>query len=88
MEKEADNKDRAKEKDELESLKAKIMGEGHPDPDKVYKKVCADTNVFFFLNLFFFKYVFFSKFFFLHIYIYIYIYRGTSPPWQGVQEGV
>ena len=34
-----DMKDRAKEKEELEELRARIMSEGHSNPDDAYKKV-------------------------------------------------
>ena len=44
LEKEMDNRDRAKEKEELEELRSKIMSEGHDDPDGTFKKACAERE--------------------------------------------
>lgn len=38
-EKEMDTKDRVKEKEELEELKAKILSEGHENPEEAYEQV-------------------------------------------------
>lgn len=36
---ELDNKDRVKEKEELEELKSKILAEGHDNPEAAYEEV-------------------------------------------------
>ena len=38
-EKESDAKDRAKEKEELEELRSRILSEGHDNPDDIFEKV-------------------------------------------------
>ena len=40
---ELDNKDRAKEKEELEELRNAILAEGHDDPDEAYRKVALNN---------------------------------------------
>lgn len=44
LEKELDSKDRAKEKEELEELRARIQAEGHDDPDQAFKLACAERE--------------------------------------------
>lgn len=39
QEKEMDTRDRVKEKEELEELRAKILAEGHDNPDAAFQKV-------------------------------------------------
>ncbi|KAK7077876.1 hypothetical protein SK128_003723, partial [Halocaridina rubra] len=44
QEKEMDTRDRVKEKEELEELRAKIISEGHDNPDAAFQKACAERE--------------------------------------------
>ena len=44
LEEEADDKDRQREKDELDELKRRLMDEGHDDPMAVFDKICAQRE--------------------------------------------
>lgn len=50
QEKEMDTRDRVKEKEELEELRAKILAEGHDNPDAAFQKV-GERELQRFLNL-------------------------------------
>lgn len=44
QEKEVDMRDRAKEKEELEELRAKIISQGHDNPDMAFQRACEERE--------------------------------------------
>ena len=42
---EVDERDRQKEREELEEIRKKLLDDGHPDPEAEMERVCESTTV-------------------------------------------
>lgn len=43
---EADERDRMKEREELEEIRKRLLEEGHPDPEAEMERVCVSISVY------------------------------------------